>query len=82
MVKITVYVLIPHADYCLPGKTRATVMELVAKDNFILGERRISLFEFHTADEVLSGMDNKNYGRTKPGMYRLSLCKTLVTHER
>ncbi|KAG7564353.1 hypothetical protein ISN44_As10g011190 [Arabidopsis suecica] len=38
MVKITVCVLVPHADYCLPGKTRATVMELVAKENFILEE--------------------------------------------
>jgi branched-subunit amino acid aminotransferase/4-amino-4-deoxychorismate lyase len=45
-------VLTPHADYCLPGITRATVMELVVKENFILEERRISLSEFHTADEV------------------------------
>lgn len=30
------------------------VMELVVKENFILEERRISLSEFHTADEVLS----------------------------
>jgi branched-subunit amino acid aminotransferase/4-amino-4-deoxychorismate lyase len=47
-------VLTPHADYCLPGITRATVMELVVKENFILEERRISLSEFHTADEVSS----------------------------
>ncbi|XP_048136240.1 branched-chain-amino-acid aminotransferase-like protein 1 [Rhodamnia argentea] len=45
-------VLTPHADYCLPGITRATVMELVVKENLILEERRISLSEFHTADEV------------------------------
>ncbi|KAH0856190.1 LOW QUALITY PROTEIN: hypothetical protein HID58_084451 [Brassica napus] len=45
-------VLTPHADYCLPGITRATVMELVVKENFILEERNISLSEFHTADEV------------------------------
>ncbi|CAA3000293.1 branched-chain-amino-acid aminotransferase 1 [Olea europaea subsp. europaea] len=42
----------PHADYCLPGKTRATVMDLVIKEGLILQERRISLSEFHTADEV------------------------------
>ncbi|MQL72406.1 hypothetical protein Taro_004738 [Colocasia esculenta] len=42
----------PHADYCLPGITRATVMDLVIKENLILQERRISLSEFHTADEV------------------------------
>ncbi|XP_010524883.1 PREDICTED: branched-chain-amino-acid aminotransferase-like protein 1 [Tarenaya hassleriana] len=45
-------VLTPHADYCLPGITRATVMDLVVKENFVLEERRISLSEFHTADEV------------------------------
>ncbi|VVB15271.1 unnamed protein product [Arabis nemorensis] len=45
-------VLTPHADYCLPGITRATVMELVVEENFIVEERRISLSEFHTADEV------------------------------
>uniref|UniRef100_A0A1D1YC77 Branched-chain-amino-acid aminotransferase-like protein 2 n=1 Tax=Anthurium amnicola TaxID=1678845 RepID=A0A1D1YC77_9ARAE len=42
----------PHADYCLPGITRATVMDLVMKENLVLQERRISLSEFHTADEV------------------------------
>ncbi|RHN80802.1 putative branched-chain-amino-acid transaminase [Medicago truncatula] len=47
-------VLTPHADYCLPGITRATfkVMDLVVKEQFILEERRISLSEVHTADEV------------------------------
>ncbi|KAK3151668.1 hypothetical protein QOZ80_3AG0248980 [Eleusine coracana subsp. coracana] len=45
-------VLTPHADYCLPGITRATVMDLVMKENLVLHERRISLSEFHAADEV------------------------------
>lgn len=45
-------VLTPHADYCLPGITRATVMDLVISEKFVLEERRISLSEFHTADEV------------------------------
>ncbi|KAL5995842.1 hypothetical protein ACLOJK_025913 [Asimina triloba] len=45
-------VLTPHADYCLPGITRATVMDLVVKENLPLVVRRISLSEFHTADEV------------------------------
>ncbi|XP_051124552.1 branched-chain-amino-acid aminotransferase-like protein 1 [Andrographis paniculata] len=44
----------PHADYCLPGVTRATVMELVVKENLILSEKHISLSEFHTADEVFT----------------------------
>ncbi|XVE62965.1 hypothetical protein DITRI_Ditri06bG0161700 [Diplodiscus trichospermus] len=48
------HVLTPHADYCLPGITRATVMELVVKEKFVLEERRISLSELHTADEVFS----------------------------
>ncbi|XP_028554462.1 branched-chain-amino-acid aminotransferase-like protein 1 isoform X4 [Dendrobium catenatum] len=42
----------PHADYCLPGITRATVIDLVIKEKFVLHERRISLSEFHSADEV------------------------------
>lgn len=46
------HVLTPHADYCLPGITRATVMDLVVKEKLVLEERRISLSEFHTADEV------------------------------
>ncbi|XP_023545463.1 branched-chain-amino-acid aminotransferase-like protein 2 isoform X1 [Cucurbita pepo subsp. pepo] len=45
-------VLTPDADYCLPGITRATVMDLVVKEKLVLEERRISLSEFHTADEV------------------------------
>lgn len=45
-------VLTPHADYCLPGITRATVIDLVVKEKLVLEERRISLSEFHTADEV------------------------------
>ncbi|KAI4983551.1 hypothetical protein ZWY2020_025417 [Hordeum vulgare] len=45
-------VLTPHADYCLPGVTRATVMDLIVKENLVLHERRISLSEFHAADEV------------------------------
>ncbi|XP_022896345.1 branched-chain-amino-acid aminotransferase-like protein 1 [Olea europaea var. sylvestris] len=42
----------PHADCCLPGITRAAVMDLVIKEELVLQERRISLSEFHTADEA------------------------------
>ncbi|XP_054800790.1 branched-chain-amino-acid aminotransferase-like protein 2 [Prosopis cineraria] len=45
-------VLTPHADYCLPGITRATVMDLVVMEKLVLEERRISLSEVHTADEI------------------------------
>ncbi|GFP93226.1 branched-chain-amino-acid aminotransferase-like protein 1 [Phtheirospermum japonicum] len=48
------HVATPHPDYCLPGITRATVMELVVKEKLVLTERRISLSEFHTADEVFT----------------------------
>ncbi|KAL1536236.1 branched-chain-amino-acid aminotransferase-like protein 1 [Salvia divinorum] len=44
----------PYSDYCLPGVTRATVMDLAVKENLVMVERRISLSEFHTADEVFT----------------------------
>lgn len=47
-------VVTPQADYCLPGITRATVMDLVVKEGLALTERRVSLSEFHTADEVFT----------------------------
>ncbi|KAL3030436.1 hypothetical protein AAZX31_03G219800 [Glycine max] len=68
-------VLTPHADYCLPGITRATVMDLVVKEQLILEERRISLSEVHTADEVwttgtmgeLSPVDGRIIGNGEVG---------------
>ncbi|XP_073270318.1 branched-chain-amino-acid aminotransferase-like protein 1 isoform X1 [Primulina huaijiensis] len=48
------HVATPHADYCLPGITRATVMDLMVNENLDFEERRISLSEFHTADEVFT----------------------------
>ena len=44
----------PHADHCLPGITRATVMELAVKLAIPLQERRVSLSEFHSADEAFT----------------------------
>ena len=47
-------VLTPHADACLPGITRQTVMDLCKGAlGLPLVERRISLAEFHAADEVV-----------------------------
>ena len=46
--------LTPHADYCLPGITRATVIELAKELNIPMEIRRISLAEFHAADEVFT----------------------------
>ncbi|CAA2988324.1 branched-chain-amino-acid aminotransferase 1 [Olea europaea subsp. europaea] len=45
-------IVTPHTDNCLPGITRATIMELAIKENLVVDERRVSLSEFHTADEV------------------------------
>jgi branched-subunit amino acid aminotransferase/4-amino-4-deoxychorismate lyase len=44
----------PHADFCLPGITRATVLELAKDLDIPTVERRISLAEFHAADEVFT----------------------------
>ncbi|KAJ4846729.1 hypothetical protein Tsubulata_043096 [Turnera subulata] len=76
-------VVTPHADYCLPGITRATVMDLVVQENLVLEERRISLSEFHTADEVTllhslaKSLDDRNNGRTYPGGAALIACNTM-----
>jgi branched-chain amino acid aminotransferase group I len=44
----------PTADHCLPGITRAAVLE-IARDEKIPHEvRRVSLSEFHSADEVFT----------------------------
>ncbi|PSR14944.1 MAG: aminotransferase IV [Bacteroidetes bacterium] len=47
-------VFTPHADYCLPGITRATVLELCHKNGIPAQEKRLSLTEFYTADEVFT----------------------------
>lgn len=46
--------LTPHADHCLPGITRECVMHLAAELGIAVVERRISLSEFHAADEVFT----------------------------
>jgi protein-lysine N-methyltransferase EEF2KMT len=46
--------LTPHADHCLPGITRATVLELARELNIPTQVRRISLAEFHAAEEVFT----------------------------
>ena len=44
----------PYADYCLPGITRATVLELCSELAIPCAEARISVSEFYTADEVFT----------------------------
>jgi len=46
--------LTPHADYCLPGVTRGNVMRIARSLSIPVCERRISLAEFHSADEVFT----------------------------
>lgn len=47
-------VLTPYADYCLPGITRAKVIELCKENGIPCREARISLSEFYVADEVFT----------------------------
>lgn len=44
----------PHADACLPGITRAIVLELAAADGIEAVERNVSLSEVYTAAEVFT----------------------------
>ena len=47
-------VLTPHADSCLPGLTRAMVLDICAKNDIPSVERNISLTELYSADEVFT----------------------------
>ncbi len=42
----------PWADYCLPGITRGVVLDLARRHQIAVCEKRISLYEIYTADEV------------------------------
>jgi branched-chain amino acid aminotransferase group I len=44
----------PTADHCLPGITRAIVLDLARANAIPTSVRRVSLQEFHTADEVFT----------------------------
>lgn len=46
--------LTPSADHCLPGITRGTVLELAKELGIPCEVRRISLAEFHAAEEVFT----------------------------
>lgn len=47
-------VFTPHADFCLPGITRATILALCAEHGIPHAEKRLSLTECYTADEVFT----------------------------
>lgn len=44
----------PSSDHCLPGITRETVLTLAQELGIVSVQRRISLAEFHSADEVFT----------------------------
>ncbi|KAL0718084.1 hypothetical protein Bca4012_067406 [Brassica carinata] len=71
MVK-NVVVLTPHADYCLPWITRATVMEPVVKENFTLEERNISLYGLQELWENSARYTNNLYSTTEPAMFTIN----------
>ena len=54
MVDHNSVLLTPPAGHCLPGITRATVLELAREANLPVEIRRLSLAEFHAADEVFT----------------------------
>jgi branched-subunit amino acid aminotransferase/4-amino-4-deoxychorismate lyase len=47
-------VVTPTADHCLPGITRGVVIEIARDAGIPIEERRVSLSEFHAADEVFT----------------------------
>jgi len=44
----------PHADSCLPGITRGTVLRIAREQKIPMVERNISITEFYNADEVFT----------------------------
>jgi len=46
--------LTPHPDHCLPGITRSTVLQIAKQMGVPHLERRVSLAEFHAAEEVFT----------------------------
>mmetsp|Transcript_7298 Transcript_7298/g.8459 ORF Transcript_7298/g.8459 Transcript_7298/m.8459 type:complete len:618 (+) Transcript_7298:54-1907(+) len=46
--------LTPHGDHCLPGVTRGTVLVLATELGIPSEVRRVSLAEFHAAEEVFT----------------------------
>jgi len=47
-------VLTPHADSCLPGLTRAMVLQICSEEGIPAVERNVSLSELYTADEAFT----------------------------
>jgi len=54
MVEDEGVLLTPHGDHCLPGVTRGTVLFLAKELGIPFEVRRVSLAEFHAAEEVFT----------------------------
>ncbi len=76
--------LTPHADSCLPGITRAKVLDLARAEGIEAVERNISTTEVHSADEVFTTgtmgelspvleVDGRTIGEGVPGPVTLRL---------
>lgn len=70
--------LTPHADYCLPGITRGVVLQLARTNGIAAEERRLSLTDVYTADEMFTSgtmgelvtvneVDGRTIGDGNPG---------------
>jgi branched-chain amino acid aminotransferase len=86
-------VLTPHADSCLPGVTRATVLRLCRDEGLPAAERNLSLTEFYTADEVFTTgtmgeltpvveIDGRRIGDGRPGPVTRHLSELYVAWAR
>ncbi len=68
----------PNADSCLPGITRALVLEIARHEDIPCAEKNLSLTDFYTADEVFTTgtmgeltavreVDGRTIGESTPG---------------
>jgi branched-subunit amino acid aminotransferase/4-amino-4-deoxychorismate lyase len=71
-------VLTPYADSCLPGLTRQMILDICVAQGIAAAERRLSITEVYTADEVFTSgtmgeltpvlkADGRVIGDGKPG---------------
>jgi branched-chain amino acid aminotransferase group I len=83
----------PTADHCLPGITRAAVLEIARDEKLPHEVRRVSLSELHSADEVFTTgtmgelawvkeIDGRTIGDGKRGPVTARLCELFLERTR
>jgi branched-subunit amino acid aminotransferase/4-amino-4-deoxychorismate lyase len=83
----------PTTDACLPGITRAIVLELARANGIEAVERNVSSSELYTADEVFTSgtmgelapvleIDGRTIGTGEPGPMTARLRELLLAHTR